>query len=72
MDVNINTAQIAAWLKLGEAVVGSALVQRFVPQIGDGLKLTDEQKAVVAANIADYDDRIARADAAAADVETDG
>lgn len=67
----INTAQIAAWLKLGEAVIGSSLVKRFVPQIGDALKLTDEQKAAVAANIADYDDRIARA-AAAADIATEG
>lgn len=59
---DINPAQIAAWLKLGEAVIGSDLVKRFLPQIGDTLKLTDAQKASIAANIADYDERIARAE----------
>jgi hypothetical protein len=39
-----NPAQIAAWLKLGEAVIGSSLVQRLLPQIGETLKLTDAEK----------------------------
>lgn len=61
---SINPAQIAAWLKLGETVIGSDLVQRFLGQIGTSLKLTPEQMAVVEANIKDYDARIARAEKA--------
>jgi hypothetical protein len=66
-----NPAQIAAWLKLGEAVIGSSLVQRLLPQIGETLKLTDAEKAGIAANIADYDARIARAEAAAGNNDRD-
>lgn len=62
---NVNPAQIAAWLSLGESIVGSALVQKLIPQIGETLQLTAEQQAAVAANIASYDAMIARADAAA-------
>ena len=58
---DINPAQIAAWLKLGEAIVGSQLVQRFIPQISETLKLDAAQRAAVSANIADYDERIERA-----------
>lgn len=69
---NVNPAQIAAWLALGESIIGSELVQKLIPQIGETLKLTPDQKAAVAANIASYDAMIAQADAAAADVSDEG
>lgn len=61
--MDINPAQIAAWLKLGESVIGSSLVQKFLPQIGESLKLDEAQKVAVAANLSDYDARITRASA---------
>lgn len=64
--MNINPAQIAAWLSLGETIIGSELVKKLIPEIGETLKLDAEQKAAVAANIANYDAMIARAAAARA------
>lgn len=66
--------QILSWLKLGEAVVGSAALQRLIPALREQLPsidLSDEQRAQLDANLADYDERVARA-AAAADIATEG
>lgn len=70
----MNPDQILAWLKVGEAVVGSPIVQKLIPALREQLPtidLTEEQRAQLDANLSDYDVRIARAEAAAS-VETEG
>lgn len=69
--MEVNPAQIAAWLKLGENIVGSELVKRFLPQIGDVMKLSDAERAAVEVNIGDYDARIARAEEGASRLPLD-